>query len=307
MMLGHCRRLLLRQPTMSALMLLVALTVALLLGRWLAIAQTPLTRQAVARHLLENGAPEKAAYVFEAPIWRGVAHYRAGRYQQAITAFIADGSIEGLYNLGNAYARLGLFQEAAGAYEAVLQRRPAHGDARFNLDLVRRAARREQEQLDETGGNENANDWQSNLEEAEGEDEGEERPGNNEQASASGDDQPSSSQEGASDDRQGGTGSDDTAGRSPQPAGRNANGRVIEGEQIDASVFSLADQGEEDQYDPPTDDLPPEESDVMGGEVDHDREESMADEIVLRRIKDDPAIVLRARLNMALRKQKALR
>ncbi|NJO38889.1 MAG: hypothetical protein HC871_16390 [Rhizobiales bacterium] len=46
---------------------------------------------------------------------------------------------------------------------------------------------------------------------------------------------------------------------------------------------------------------------MMGGVIDPEREESMADEIVLRRIRDDPAIVLRARLNMALRKQRAVR
>ena len=44
---------------------------------------------------------------------------------------------------------------------------------------------------------------------------------------------------------------------------------------------------------------------VIGGEVDRVREEAMADEILLRRIEDDPALVLKARLNMALRRQQA--
>ncbi|NJO38888.1 MAG: hypothetical protein HC871_16385 [Rhizobiales bacterium] len=203
----------LRRSIMPAVLLLAALAVALLLGRWLAIAQTPLTRHAVARNLLENGAPEKAAYVFETPIWQGVAHYRAGRYQQASSAFIADGSVSGIYDLGNAYARLGLLREAAAAYEAVLQRRPAHEDARFNLNLVRQAARLEQELADASRDQQDASDWQADLEEAGGEGAGEERPASSDQMSESGDDPSSNPQDGASDDQEGEPGSGETAGQ----------------------------------------------------------------------------------------------
>jgi Ca-activated chloride channel family protein len=307
LMLDRLQRLLLRRPIASAGVFLVAFAVALLLGQWLAIVQAPLTRYAVARNLLENGAPEKAAFVFETPIWRGVALYRAGRYQGALSAFAADDSASGLYNLGNSYARLGLYRNAMAAYEAVLQRRPNHDDARFNLELVRKAAKREQELREDGGDAENAGNWQADLEVTEEQGEGEARPAGSDQLSDGGNAPSPGPQEENSDEQEGGEGAGETAGPNPQLAGGRGNGRVIDGEEIDASVFSIADHDDQEAVDPPTEKPAPEDAELTGGVIDREREESMADEIVLRRIKDDPAVVLRARLNMALRKQRAER
>lgn len=294
-----------RRLVVSIGLLLLALTVAVLLGRWLAVVQAPLTRHAVGMNLLENGTPEKAAYVFEAPIWQGVALYRAGRYHRAVGAFVTDDSITGLYNMGNAYTHLGLYRGAIAAYEAVLRRRPNHDDARFNLELVREAARREQELIEESRETENAGNWEEGLQESE--EQGEPETQSGDQASDSESSPPSEPQDGEQGDQEGENGAGETAAPESQIASENAGGSDKEGEQAEASIFTLS--GRENQG---ADDLSPEgedpdDAEVIGGEIDRAREEAMADEIVLRRIKDDPAVVLKARLNMALRKKKAER
>lgn len=306
-MLDRLQRLLLRRPVAAAGLVLAAVAIALLLGRWLAIVQAPLTRYAVAQNLLENGAADKAAFVFETPIWQGVAHYRAGRYQGALGAFAADDSVSGLYNLGNSYARLGLYRDAASAYEAVLQRRPAHEDARFNLALVRKAARRAQELSDDRQDADNPSSWQADLEVTEEESGGEARQESGAQLSNDGNQQPPAPEDETAESQDGKDGGGDTAGANPELSGGRSNGRVTDGEEVDASLFRIADHDGQDAFDPAEDETTPEDAELTGGVIDREREEALADEIVLRRIVDDPAAVLKARLAMALRKQKAAR
>lgn len=292
-----------RRPVIAASLIVAAVAIALVFGRWLAIAQAPLSRHAVARNLLESGVPDKAAHVFETPIWQGVALYKAGRYHRAVGAFVSDDSVTGLYNMGNAYTRLGLYRGAITAYEAVLQRQPNHEDARYNLELVRSAAKRAQELEAEARQTENAGSWEDGLRDRE--EEGEPETARSDQANDGEESDPSSEPEDQAPEQDTREGAGETAAPESQIAGEHAGGSEKEGEQAEASVFSLS--GREDQD---ADNLSPEtanaeDTEVIGGEIDRAREEAMADEILLRRIKDDPALVLKARLSMALRKQKA--
>jgi Ca-activated chloride channel family protein len=85
---------------------------------------------------LQSG--EDAAAAFRDPRWRAVAHYRAGRYEEAAAALAPLTDADALYNRGNALAMHGRLAEALTAYDAALELRPADGDARHNRDLVRR-------------------------------------------------------------------------------------------------------------------------------------------------------------------------
>lgn len=87
---------------------------------------------------LEQNDPKKAATLFEEADWKGIAHYRAGDYEQAEQAFSGLDSPEGHYNRGNALAKLGKFPEAMASYQAALTQQPDHGDAQHNLDLLKK-------------------------------------------------------------------------------------------------------------------------------------------------------------------------
>ncbi|MEJ2325441.1 MAG: tetratricopeptide repeat protein, partial [Chromatiaceae bacterium] len=95
----------------------------------------------------------KAAEDFSDHYRRGVALYRAGRYQEAANAFSRavqqDKTEDAGYNLGNARFQLGDFAGAVAAYEDVLNKDPQHTDAQHNLAIARALlARMEQKQFE---------------------------------------------------------------------------------------------------------------------------------------------------------------
>ncbi len=278
--------------------LAVALVLALLLGRWLAVIQEPPTRHGVGQRLLANGRANEAAYLFEEPLWKGVALYRSGRYHRAVGEFVTDDSITGYYNMGNAYAHLGLYEGAIAAYEVVLARVPNHEDARYNLDLVREAARRERELEEEARETEEAGNWEDGLLQEQQEPGGAPDP-----AAENEEDMPNSS-ETMSDEMSEG---DRTQTGDAPPSSNGASGSEQEGQEAEAASLTLTSGEEEDDNGlaPAPDGL--EDRPVTPGEIDRLREEALADDILLRRIEDDPALVLKARLSMALRKQEARR
>lgn len=93
------------------------------------------------RLALRAGAPSLAAALIEAPRWRGVALYEAGRYAEADLAFQAAGR-GSTYNRGNTLALTGRYDLAAAYFDAVLYADPTDSDARANRALVERFIKR---------------------------------------------------------------------------------------------------------------------------------------------------------------------
>jgi len=86
---------------------------------------------AFGRLALAAGLPGLAASLFSDPGWRGVALYRAERWDEAAEAFAQT---RAFYNLGNAEAQAGRYAAALEAYDIAI----AAGDAeaRANFDTV---------------------------------------------------------------------------------------------------------------------------------------------------------------------------
>lgn len=94
------------------------------------------SREQQGRWHFEHGRFDEAASVFTDPLWRGIALYRAGRYDAAADAFAGIDTAAGHYNLGNALARLKRYTEAVQAYDEALAGRPAWPEALANRALV---------------------------------------------------------------------------------------------------------------------------------------------------------------------------
>lgn len=97
-----------------------------------------LTRDQQGRVAFQRGNYAEAAALFDDPMWRGIALYRAGRYDDAVQSFARIDSPESDFNQGNALAQQGRFVEAAQRYEQALKRRPKWSAAEANLALVRK-------------------------------------------------------------------------------------------------------------------------------------------------------------------------
>jgi len=93
---------------------------------------------------LERGAPEDAAALFQDPVWKGIAHYRAGKYQEAEKAFSTVDTPEGHYNRGNALANLGRYEEALASYQTTITQEPHHADARHNMEIIKKLFQKKQ-------------------------------------------------------------------------------------------------------------------------------------------------------------------
>lgn len=95
-----------------------------------------LTPDQQGRHAFERNRFSQAAEHFEDPMWRGVAAYRAGRYQEAATAFARVPTADGAFNMGNALVEGREYAHAVQAYEQALAEDPEHQGARANLEIA---------------------------------------------------------------------------------------------------------------------------------------------------------------------------
>jgi len=112
-----------------------------------------LTADQEAYRLFEDGDYETAAADFADPMWRGVALFRHGEFEQAAGVFGGYDTAPAAFNQGNALVMLGKYDDAVARYERSLELRPDWEPAIVNRDIaVTRAARLKQEGGDMTGG-----------------------------------------------------------------------------------------------------------------------------------------------------------
>ncbi|MEM7188603.1 MAG: hypothetical protein AAF439_03245 [Pseudomonadota bacterium] len=130
----------LRLATLAGLLALT-IAVSFLLPRITA----PPERFGTAMQLIRDGRGDEAVHLLEDYGWRGVAQYRAGRYRRALYEWYEDETVANLYNTGNAYARLHTWDGARSAYLRALRLDPGHENAAYNLALIERAEKAEQE------------------------------------------------------------------------------------------------------------------------------------------------------------------
>lgn len=108
-------------------------------SEWNALWARPDQRASQALH---RGDYAQAESVANDPQLKGAAAYRRGDYANAEKYFAHGDSARSEYNLGNALAKAGHYQQAIAAYDRVLKRDPRFADARANrgavLDWLRR-------------------------------------------------------------------------------------------------------------------------------------------------------------------------
>lgn len=98
---------------------------------------------------------EQAANTFDDPLWQGTAHYKNGDYQAALESFSKlsptdKNYTDATYNAANSLAQLGEIDQAIAAYDQVLEQQPEHEDALANKALLERL-KNQQQQQDQSG------------------------------------------------------------------------------------------------------------------------------------------------------------
>lgn len=108
-----------------------------------------LTQDQQGRRAFEQGDFEAAATHFQDPMWLGAAHYRAGKYADAVDAFARVQSPESDYNQGNALVYLKKYGDAIAAYKRALDKRKDWKEAEANLAIAETLAKKEKDKEDE--------------------------------------------------------------------------------------------------------------------------------------------------------------
>lgn len=212
---------------------------------------------------------------------RGVEAYRRGDFDAAAEAFAAAGArgAEAQYNLGNALARQGRYDEALAAYDRALSQAPGMEDALANRKVVE-AARRQRPP-------------------SAGDGSGRPQPGQDGQP-APGAPQPGDAAPGSSDAQDPEQGED---GSQPPAGGEDPSADPPPGSAVpDPAAQAEADRQQRERMQQALQqagrqDGPAPDDDAIPGDA-RDQERRQAHEAWLRRVPDDPGGLLRAKFQL---------
>ncbi|WP_417672106.1 VWA domain-containing protein [Roseibium sp.] len=96
-----------------------------------------LTKDQQARLAFEDRDFSKAADLFEDPLWKGYALFRAGRYEEASDVYTRLPGADAAFGEGMSLIRSRSYREAIAAFDKALERAPDFPGAQHNLDLAR--------------------------------------------------------------------------------------------------------------------------------------------------------------------------
>ncbi len=94
------------------------------------------TKDYQAQKLEDQGDYQGAGELYEDPMRKGVAYYKAGNYEAAIDAFSSDTTAEAAYNLGLAFYKNGDLAAAQLAFGEAVEKNPGMGDAAKNQQML---------------------------------------------------------------------------------------------------------------------------------------------------------------------------
>lgn len=106
-----------------------------------------------AYRLFEQKEYQLAAESFTDPMWKGVALFKQGKFEDAADVFSGFDTAEGAFNHGNALVMRGQYTQAAERYARAIELRPEWQAAVINRDIaLARAKMLEKQGSDMTGG-----------------------------------------------------------------------------------------------------------------------------------------------------------
>ncbi len=99
-----------------------------------------------AKEMMKKNDFKTATTTFRDENWRAVAAFRDKNYQMAAELFAKSSTKDASYNLGNALAHLGKYQEAIAAYDKALKEDKNQQDAAHNKDIIEKLLKQKAQQ-----------------------------------------------------------------------------------------------------------------------------------------------------------------
>ena len=240
---------------------------------------------------------QRADQMAHAQMQQGLAAYDKKNYAQAIVTLTPLRSADAQYNLGNALARAGRYDDAIAAYNRALQQQPQMADAQFNKRVVEQAQRKQQQQQQKQA--------QDGKQPPSAQDKSQDKPQGNQQGDRQ--QQPAKSQNQAQNNTQGQAQSSQqrqpSAQSSPPAQPQDAQAQ----QQANAAQQQRMQQALRDAQNAQRAAASKPPRNLRAGqpqETPAQREQRLANQAWLQRVPDDPGALLRARFQLEAQRRR---
>ncbi len=249
------------------------------------------TRDQVGQKAYNGQMFAEAQQRFDDPQWRASAAYKNGDYDTALSNYSKDDSALGWYNRGNALAHLNKLDEAIKAYETALKKRPGFTAAQENKDLLEKMQEQEQQHQQQEGDSQQQNQDQQGGQQQQSEDSSEQQQQSqqNNQSQSSDGQQQSQQQNSASEPQP-----QDSSESQQQSQQQQQETAEQTAQQQQAQAGAKQDKGEQQQG---------ESVQPLTAEQLAEQEQQQKLQQLLRKVSDDPAVLLRNKMMLENRRR----
>ena len=277
----------------------------------------------------QRGKYKDAVNQFNDDTWKASSLYKSGDYESALNAFKSIPGPESLYNQGNALAKLGKLEDAIKKYDQALSEAPDFDDARTNKKIVEDLLKQQQQQNQEQNQNENGDDGEQSDSQDNGQDSSDnsdnsDNPNSKQQSGDQNNQEGSNEQNGQQDDNEGQQSDQSQANDEQQSGGDNSqqpdDSEMNSQNESSDSQQQNAEQEQSDQGDGAQQDSAQaqkdeqqaeQEAQAMQGQetelTDAEKEELQRMESLMRRVPDDPAFLLKRKMQLEAQKRQRQR
>ena len=266
----------------------------------------------------QRGKYKDAVNKFNDEAWKASSLYKSGDYEGALNAFKNIPGPESLYNQGNALAKLGKLEDAIKKYDQALSEAPDFDDARTNKKIVEDLLKQQQQQNQDQNQNENGDDGEQSDSQDNGQDSSD-SPNSKQQSGDQNNQEGSNEQNGQQDDNEGQQSDQSQANDEQQSGGDNSqqpdDSEMNSQNESSDSQQQNAEQEESDQGDSAQaqkdEQQAEQEAQAMQGQetelTDAEKEELQRMESLMRRVPDDPAFLLKRKMQLEAQKRQRQR